>query len=393
MREGTATKSVPGLIWVLGALTAIGPLSMDMYLPGLPALTRDLHTSASAAQLTLTGCMLGVALGQLVGGPICDAHGRRRPLLTGMVAYVITSLACAVAPSVWILLVLRVLEGVAGGFGIVIARAVVRDVHGGVAASKTFAALMVINGIAPVMAPLIGGQVLRVTSWRGVFVVLAAMGVPLLMAIVRMLPETLAPDRRHTGGLSQALHTFGRLLRDRSFAPYAFSYSVSFGAMFAYIAGASYVLENVFRTSPQVFSLVFAMNSVGLIVLTQAGSWLLHRHSPAALFRVGVLITTAGSLGVLAVTLTHASLAWLLVGLFVVVCGQGFTLPNGVSAAMADQPAALGSASALLGLGQFGTGAVIAPLVGVAGAHNAIPMGIVMGICGVSSAAVNLLLS
>lgn len=392
-QQDTSRPAIPGLIWLLGALTAVGPLSMDMYLPGLPALTSDLHASASAAQLTLTGCMLGVAMGQLVGGPICDAHGRRRPLLVGMIAYVVTSLACAVAPSVWILLVLRVLEGVAGGFGIVIARAIVRDIYGGVAASKTFATLMVINGIAPVLAPLIGGQVLRFTDWRGVFVVLAAIGVPMVLAIVRMLPETLVPEQRHTGGLPQALQTFGRLLRDRSFAPYAFSYSVSFGAMFAYIAGSSYVLENVFKTSPQTFSLVFAANSIGLVAMTQWGSRLLHRHSPAHLFRIGVIGSAAGSIICLVVTVAHAEVGWLLVGLFVLVSFQGFVLPNGVSAAMADQPEALGSASALLGLGQFGVGAVIAPLVGVAGAHNAVPMGIVMAACGLSSAAVNVLFS
>ncbi|HTW11365.1 MAG TPA: Bcr/CflA family efflux MFS transporter, partial [Solirubrobacteraceae bacterium] len=237
---------IPGLLWLLGALTAIGPLSMDMYVPGLPGLTRNLHASASAGQLTLTGCMLGMGLGQLVGGPICDARGRRGPLLAGMIAYLLTTLACVLPTSVWILLALRTLEGIAGGFGIVIARAVVRDVYGGVAASKAFATLMVVNGVAPVLAPLIGGQVLRVTDWRGIFVVLSALGVPMLAAIVRMLPETLAPERRHSGGLRAVLRTFWRLLRDRRFSPYALSYSISFGAMFAYISGSSFVLENVF---------------------------------------------------------------------------------------------------------------------------------------------------
>jgi DHA1 family bicyclomycin/chloramphenicol resistance-like MFS transporter len=386
---GASSRPHRELVVILGALSAFGPLSMDMYLPGLPSLSRQLHASASAGQLTLTGCMLGLALGQLVAGPVSDSLGRRHPLLSGVVAYAAASLACAFAPSIAVLIGLRFIQGLAGGVGVVIARAVVRDLFESVTAARMFAALMIVTGVAPVFAPLIGGQVLEVTSWRGVFAVLAAIGVPLLVVTARRLPETLPREQRHGGGLRSTLRTFGRLMSDRRFAPHAVSFSLSFGAMFAYIAGSSFVLEDVFGTSPQVFSLVFAINSAGLITMSQIGSRLVSRRGPATLARYGLCLVALASLGALLVTAMHGALAPLLVCLFALLCGNGLVLPNGVAAAMGDQTA-LGSASALLGLGQFGLGAAVAPLVGLAGSHDALPMGIVIAACGVSALLVDL---
>ena len=376
------------LIVVLGALSSFGPLSMDMYLPALPALTRDLHASASAAQLTLTSCMLGIALGQLVAGPVSDALGRRRPLLVGLIGYMVASIACAFMPSIWALIGVRFIQGVAGGAGIVIARAVVRDLFSGATAARLFSTLMMITGVAPIAAPLIGGQVLRVSSWRGVFVLLGAIGLPMLLMAIFGLRETLPEDRRHSGGMLPTLRTFKRLMGDPTFAPYALAFSLSFSAMFAYIAGSSYVLENVFHTSPQVFSVVFAVNSVGFVVVTQAGGRAVERFGPVALLRRGVVVVAAGSLAVLAVTASGAGLWPLLVALMVMMTGNGLAMPNGVAAAMIGQPSALGAASALLGLGQFGVGALLGPLVGIAGPHNALPMGIVMAACGLAAVAV-----
>jgi MFS transporter, DHA1 family, multidrug resistance protein len=388
--ESTARRPGLRLTLILGALSAFGPLSMDMYLPGLPSLTRDLGASASTGQLTLTGCMLGLAGGQLLAGPLSDSLGRRRPLLAGLVGFIGASLACAAAPSIGILIALRFIQGSLGGAGVVIARAVVRDLFRGTAAARVFALLMLVTGVAPVFAPLVGGQLLAITSWRGIFIVLAAIGVPLLVGTVLWLPETLPPQRRHGGGLGTTLHTFRRLLSDRSFMPPAVAFSLAFAAMFAYIAGASFVLEDVFGVSPQVFSVVFAMNSVGLIAASQIGGRIVGRVGAPALLRVGVFGVAAGSIGVLVVTIAHAGLAPLLIGLFVILSSNGIVFPNGTAAALADQEGALGSASALLGMGQFGIGALIAPIVGVGGAHDALPMGIVIGVCGVSSLAVNL---
>ena len=379
----------PSLIIILGALSSFGPLSMDMYLPSLPSLTRDLGASASAGQLTLTSCMLGIALGQLVAGPVSDRLGRRQPLLVGLTGYMVASFVCAFMPSIWPLIGVRFIQGLAGGSGIVIARAVVRDLFDGATAARLFSTLMMITGVAPVAAPLIGGQVLRISSWRGVFVLLGAVGLPLLLTAVFGLRETLPESQRHDGGLLQTLRTFKRLMSDRRFAPYALAFSLSFGAMFAYIAGSSYVLENVFGTSPQVFSVVFAVNSVGFVAVTQAGGRVVGRFGPAALLRWGVVLVAAGSVAVLGVTAGGAGLWPLLVALMVMMAGNGLAMPNGVAAAMIGQPSALGAASALLGLGQFGFGGLLGPLVGIAGAHDALPMAIIMAACGLAAVAVD----
>lgn len=380
-------------ILILGSLSAFGPLSMDMYLPGLPSLTRDLGASASAGQLTLTGCMLGIAAGQLFIGPLSDSLGRRRPLLVGLGGYIAASLACAFAPSIWTLIILRVIQGIVGGAGIVIARAIVRDLFSGAAAARVFAMLMAVMGVAPVFAPLVGGQILAITSWRGIFVVLGGIGLPLLLVTLRWLPETLAPQRRHGGGLRATMRTFRRLLADRSFMPPAISFSLACAAMFAYIAGASFVLEDVFSVSPQLFSLVFAVNSAGLIGMSQLGGRLVGRLGAPALLRFGLFGVAVGSTGVLIVTVSHAGLLALLVSLFVILCSNGLVFPNATAAALAEQEGALGSASALLGMGQFGTGALIAPLVGVAGSYDALPMAVLIGACGLGALAVNLVFS
>jgi MFS transporter, DHA1 family, multidrug resistance protein len=378
-------------IVVLAALSAFGPLSLDMYLPGLPSLTSELHATASAGQLTITACMLGLGLGQLIAGPLSDARGRRGTLLTGIVAYAVASVACAAAPTVGLLVTARLVQGMAGGFGIVIARAVVRDLSGGVTAARMFALLMGITGVVPVAAPLIGGQVLLITSWRGVFLVLAAVGVPLLVATAVILPETLPVPDRHGGGLRTIVGTFGRLLRDRTFSPYALAFALSFGAMFAYIAGSSFVLEDVYHLSPQLFSLIFAVNSAGLIALSLIGGRLVGRIGPATLLRRGLLGTFAASLCTLLVIVAHAGLGWLLICFFVLLAANGIVLPNGTAAAMGGGQPALGAASALLGLGQFGLGALVAPLVGLGGSHDALPMAVVIAVAGTAAIAIDLI--
>jgi DHA1 family bicyclomycin/chloramphenicol resistance-like MFS transporter len=391
--EVATTKSAPPryLIWALGALSMFGPLSSDMYLPGLPQLTHGLHASASAGQLTLTASVLGIALGQLFAGPVSDARGRRLPLLVGLVGFTVTSGLCAISPSIWFLIAVRFIQGVAGGTGIVIARAIVRDLYDGVTAARTFATLVMMSGIAPIFAPLIGGQILAFSSWRGVFVTLAAIGALLFVMAIRLVPETLAPELRHTGGLRQSRSVFLRLLRDRNFAPFAASYSLSFGAMFAYIAGGSYALENVYGISPQAFSAVFAVNSIGLATVSQISRRLVGRVGPRPLFKYGLCIVMCGSVATFVVCVTHASVWLMILSLFIIVAGQGLVLPNGMAAAMGSQPDALGSASGLIGLGQFGTGAVIAPLVGLGGAYDAVPMGIVMIVSASVALAVNLI--
>ena len=268
----------------------------------------------------------------------------------------------------------------------------VRDLFDGVTAARMFATLVMMSSVAPIFAPLIGGQVLALSSWRGIFVVLAAIGALLWLLALRQVPETLALGQRHVGGTRQTLRVFRRLLGDRRFAPFAISYATGFGAMFAYISGGSYALENIYRISPEAFSAVFAANSLGLVAVSQLSRRVVGSVGPRPLFRLGLCLTALSATATLIVCATHAAL-WLLIGsLFLLVCSQGLVLPNGMAAAMGGQPNALGSAAGLIGLGQFGIAALIAPLVGVGGAADALPMGIVMVVCAGLALSVNLAL-
>ena len=366
------------LVLLLGALSAFGPLSMDMYLPGLPSMARDLSAPAWAAQLTITTSMLGLAGGQLVAGPVSDALGRRRPLLAGLAAYMATSLLCAMAPTIWLLLVFRLIQGIAGAAGIVIARAIVRDLYEGVAAARTFAMLMIVGGLAPILAPLAGGALLHVTDWRGIFVVLAGIGALLLLAAWAMLAETLPAQRRHEGGLTATVGVFGGLLRDRPFLGYTLSAGLVFAAMATYISGSPFVLQDIHGVSPQLFSVLFALNAVGIMIASQTSRALVGRYGPRTLLATGVGISVVGGLGVLVSVVADLGLAGLLPSLFVTVSSVGMVLPNAAALALADHPDTAGSASALLGLSQFATGALAAPLAGVGGSQTALPMAIAM---------------
>jgi len=253
-----------------------------------------------------------------------------------------------------------------------------------------FSLLMLVMGTAPIFAPIIGGQALRVMSWRGIFWLLAGIGVLLFAASALWLNETLAADQRHSGGLRSVLGTFGRLLHDRSFIPYALSFGLAFGAMFTYIAGSPFVLEKIYGVSPQVFSLVFAINSASLVAATQVVHRLVERVGSPALLRFGLLTTAAAGAALLPVVLANGALALVLTCLIVLVTGIGFQVPTSTALALADQGWAAGSASALLGLGQFLIAALVAPLAGIAGQHTAVPMAIVIATLSVAGLAVEM---
>jgi DHA1 family bicyclomycin/chloramphenicol resistance-like MFS transporter len=350
-------------------------------------MARDLSAPAWAAQLTITMSMLGLAGGQVLAGPVSDALGRRRPLMAGLVAYMATSLLCAVSPNIGALLAFRLIQGAAGAAGIVIARAIVRDLHSGVAAARFFALLMLVNGLAPVIAPVAGGQLLHVTDWRGIFVVLAAIGAVLLLATWWMLGETLPEADRHRGGLSATTSVFGGLLRDRVFMGYTLSAGLTFAAMATYISGSPFVLQDIHGVSPQLFSLLFAINAGGIMLASQLSRKLVAVHGPRRLLDAGVTIGAAGGIGVLVSVVAGLGLGGLLPSLFVMVSSIGLVLPNSAALALADHPRTAGSASALLGLAQFAIGAVAAPLAGVAGSHTALPMAIVMAVLPVAGLA------
>lgn len=367
------------LLLILGALSAIGPLSIDMYLPALPAITSEMLSAPAQVQLTLTACLIGVSVGQVIAGPVSDVRGRRVPLVVGVAGFSVASLLCAFAPSVPMLIAFRLLQGVLGGTALVIVRAIVRDLYDGAAIARIFATLMLVSGLAPILAPIAGAQLLSVTSWRGVFVALSLAGLVLLVTVLPGVRETLPAHAREGGGLRHTAATFWRLLRDRAFMGCALTAGLAFAAMFGYISGSPFVLQEVYGASPQQYSLIFGLNALGLTGMAQLGGRLSGRVPPVTLVLVGLVTALAGAGLLLTAALTGLGLWGIVGGLFVIMLGQGLVMPGTGALALASQPARVaGSASALLGVLQFAMGAAAAPLVGLAGAGSALPMACVM---------------
>lgn len=354
---------------VLGFLSALGPLTIDMYLPSLPTITGQLHASAAAVQLTLTGTLAGLALGQLVVGPLSDAFGRRLPLLIGIGVHVLASVFCVIAPNLAVLGALRVLQGLGAAAASVVALAVVRDLFEGMAAARILSRLMLVIGVSPILAPTIGGALLNWTSWRGVFVALTLIGIMIMAGTALILPETLPRERRRNGGLRGTVRDYGRLFTDRAYVGLILVAGLSLAAVLAYVSGSSFVLENQFGLSEQQFAYVFAAGAVGLIGATQLNLRLLRRWSPLQILAGSLIVALAASsvLMVLAATGTGGLLG-VLIPLWVVLTMVGFAMPNAPALALSRHGEAAGTAAALLGAVQFGVGALVAPLVGVFGA-------------------------
>jgi DHA1 family bicyclomycin/chloramphenicol resistance-like MFS transporter len=388
-----AHKARVGLLvtLVLGGLTALPPLSMDMYLPALPQVSDALHSNSATVQLTLTACLAGMALGQLLVGPLSDRFGRRRPLLAGMVVYVLATAVCALAPSAPLLVGFRLVQGLAGAAGIVISRAIVRDLYDGVEMARFFSTLMLISGVAPIVAPVIGGQILRLTDWRGVFVVCTAIGVLLTAVVWRSLGETLPPQDRHSGELAGTFGAFRRLLADRAFTGYVAAGSFAFAALFTYVSASSFVIQDVYGASPQTFSLLFGLNSIGIVGMGQLnGKVLVGRVDLDRVLVVGLaLITAAGAMLLVFVSgvFGPASLPEVAASLFVMMASMGLVLPTTNTQALLRTKRNAGAASALIGTSSFLVGAVISPLAGVAGDGTALPMAITIVTCAIVACA------
>ncbi|MEV7096574.1 multidrug effflux MFS transporter [Amycolatopsis sp. NPDC051045] len=375
-RTAPSRRAQLKFVLVLGGLTAFGPLSIDMYLPALPRMADDLRAADTTVQLTLSAFIVGLAVGQLVLGPLSDALGRRRPLLAGLALYVVGSVLCAVSPDAWLLVAARFVQSLGAAAGIVIARATVRDLFSGTAMTKFFSTLMLVSGLAPILAPLIGGQLLNWTSWRGVFVVLTGFGAVLLVVVVFFLPEP--SSQRSPARLGPVLRAYGRLVRDRSFAGYALASGLLFASLFAYISGSSFALQGVYGLSPQAYSVVFGANGVGIVLAGQLNGRLVGRVPERVLLRSGLLLGVAGGVAVLVSVVLRAPLEVLLVSLFLLVSSIGLVMPNASSLALASQARSAGAASALLGVLQFLVGAAATPLVGLGGPGTAVPMAVTM---------------
>lgn len=383
--EASATRPVPlagraylRLVLVLGALVALGPLTIDTYLPALPTLADDLSATEPQVQFTLTGIMLGLGLGQLVLGPISDAVGRRRVMLGGIAAHAVMSVLAAFAPSIEIITAVRIGQGVSGAAVAVTAMAVVRDLFTGRRAAGLLSHLTLVIGVAPILAPSLGGLLLQLTGWRGIFGALAGIAVVLFVVALRGLDETLPAQRRRPARVGATLRTYAGLLRDRPFVGLVLLAGLMFSALFAYVAGSSFVLQEYYGLNEQQFGILFGVNAAGLIVATQVNPFLLRRWEPQHILTAGVLVAMVATTGLLAAALTDAPLVLVLVPLWFVMFAVGLSFPNTPALALSRHGEAAGSAAALLGAIQFGMASVITPLTGLVSTGNAVGMAVVM---------------
>ncbi|WHP17307.1 multidrug effflux MFS transporter [Cellulomonas sp. ES6] len=377
----------PAVTVALALLTAIAPLATDMYLPAFPQLARDLGTSASVVQLSLTTFLVGLALGQLVIGPLSDQRGRRGLLVAGSAVCAAAGLACALAPSAGFLVAARFVQGFSGAAGVVLSRAVVSDRARGDAAARVFGVMMLIQGVAPVAAPLVGGTLVTAVGWRGVFAILAGASALMLVAVLALVPETLPREHRTGGGLASTLRDARAVLSNRRFVGWTGSLVLGFAAMFAYISASPFVLQNVLGLSVGAYSLAFAANALGLGLVAGLGTALVGRFGARRLLTAGVTAVAVLSVLLLVdVVLLDLPRLPTLVLLFLTVSALGLVFGNATTLATDEAAGAAGTGSALLGALQFGLGALVSPLVGLRGEHDALPMAVTMVVLALGSA-------
>jgi len=366
------------MIAVLGALVALGPLTIDMYLPALPKIADDLSVSSSVAQLTLTGTLAGLALGQLIVGPLSDSLGRRRPLMAGIVLHMLASLVCLFAPNIAVLGVARGLQGMGAAAAMVVAIAVVGDLYADSVAATVMSRLMLVLGVAPVVAPSLGAAVLLKASWHWVFAALVVLAGGLLLLAALALPETLPASHRRPLKVRSIAATYVEVIRDVRFVMLVLVAALAMSGLFAYIAGASFVLQGHYGLDQQAFALVFGAGAVALIGATQFNVVLLRRFAPQSI--VVWALVAASLAGVVFVGLSYEHIGGLpgfVLPIWAILAAMGLVIPNAPAVALSRHPDAAGTAAALLGAAQFGLGAAVAPLVGVLG-NNEIALALVM---------------
>lgn len=373
------------MAFILGLLASFGPFTIDMYLPAFPIMAEDFETTISNVQLSLTACLFGLAVGQLFVGPLSDIYGRRKPLLIGLITYAVSSIFCIVSNSIWVFIIFRFLQGASGAAGIVIARAIVRDLYSGSQLTKFFALLMLVSGVAPIFAPIFGGQLLKFTTWNGVFIVLTALGCVMFLLVMFGLRETLPAERRATEGIAATFLSYRNLFKDRVFIGYAFAQGFVYASMFSYISGSPFVLQNIYGLSPQQFSLFFAINGIGLIIATQTTGRLAGKIHERKMLMFGLGLASINSLFLFSMILLKAHLAFILIPLFFVISSVGIIGTTCFSLAMQNQGRSAGRASALLGVLSFIFGAIVAPIVGISELNTDFSMGLSIFICNLSA--------
>lgn len=370
-------------VLILGALSAFGPLAIDFYLPGFPAMAQAFATDEKHIQATLAAYFLGLSLGQLAYGPVADRFGRRIPLLIGLVLFTVASLACAFAPTLEALIVARFVQALGGCAGMVLSRAIVSDTCDAVGSAKVFSQLMLVMGLAPILAPMFGGVLVSLHGWQSIFLVLTVFSALCTLAVLLGLPESL-PAHQPRQPLSGALRQYGRLLNDRVFLGHALTGGVAIAGMFAYIAGSPFVFIKLYGVPAEHYGWLFGTNAAGFILMAQVNARLLAKRGPAALLSRAVWVYVTAGLVLLALSALHPAALWpLLIPLFIGIASLGAIVPNASACAMNGQGARAGSASALLGCLQFSVAAGAAALVSALDDGSAIPMALVISLCGV----------
>lgn len=376
MLHNPTGKERLALAFLLSSLGILGPLNIDMYLPSFPDIANDLGARASLVQLSLTTCLIGLAVGQVIVGPISDAKGRRKPLVISLSLFALSSLFCALAPNIIVLVIARFLQGLTASAGVVLSRAVVRDVFSGKELTKFFALLMVINATAPMMAPIAGGAILLLpfASWHTIFYFLSLLGMIIVTIISLRLPETLPAEKRIPSTVGHSIRTMRDLIRDRSFIGYALTVGLIHGGSFAYVSGTPFVYQGIYGVSPQAFSILFGINGLAII----SGSFMIGRLSgifdEKRLLRVAVIIAVSATTILLIMTIFKGPLATLVIPIFIYMTSMGMILTSSFTLAMEKQGHRAGSASALLGLLPLLLGSFVSPLVGI-NETTAVPMG------------------
>ncbi|MCY8423594.1 Bcr/CflA family multidrug efflux MFS transporter [Bacillus vallismortis] len=379
MLQNPTGKERLALALLLGMLAILGPLNIDMYLPSFPEIADDLSASASLVQLSLTACLVGLTIGQLIVGPVSDAQGRRKPLLICIFLFALSSLFCALSPNITTLVAARFLQGFTASAGLVLSRAIVRDVFTGRELSKFFSLLMVITAVAPMVAPMTGGAILLLpfASWHTIFHVLTIIGFLLVLLIAFRLKETLPPEKRIPSSIGTSVKTMGSLLKDRSFMGYTLTVGFVHGGSFAYVSGTPFVYQDIYGVSPQVFSILFGINGLAII----SGSFIIGRFGgiihEKSLLRIAVITAMIATAVLLAMTMIHGPLATLVISIFIYMITIGMVLTSTFTLAMERQGHRAGSASALLGMLPLLLGSIVSPLVGI-NETTAIPMGAIM---------------
>ncbi|MDN6662067.1 MAG: Bcr/CflA family efflux MFS transporter [Corynebacterium variabile] len=374
-----------GMLLGIALLSTAGPFGTDMYLPSLPEISDEFGVADSVTQLTITGFMVGMALGQLVMGPLSDRVGRHRMLITASVVWLVASVACALAPGIGLFTVARFFQGAAGGTCVMLGRSMIADRASGAAAAKALSTMMVFTAVAPILAPVVGGAVAGVAGWHSVFWVLAAVGVLELFVAVS-LPETLRTENRATGSLGDVYRRMGGLCRIRPFAGHLTAFAVGFGVFFSFVSGSSFVMQDQLGLSAGAFSLVFAGNAVAMVVTNLVNARIVGHFGPATLQRTGHILLVVGAVALLTVALVTPSLPAVIVCTALLTVGTALNMGNTTALAMDLSRGRAGAGSALLGAGQFITAGIVSPLVGL-GEDGLLTMAVVMVVCALVAAA------